>query len=325
MNKLMLKRRFNLTLSDNMLRIWSEKPIIVMKNSNSIQIVETKIKDKRCLIINIHLDCKISNRKKQIKDLADVIDFLLLSYSSLNLICTGDFKSARAKLKDIKLHPCCSNDPTWRKSKEREYTTKIDYVFYTGQMNVGVELVSTESDHKALCCRIKSIRRFKGNRITLVQSNLSKRKTIQSCPWSWTKYPEINIQGYLGPNKTRMTIPSVVKLNEYIKKEKERISKSVLISKEEWQRVLKLTNIKPYQKFQPIIDSNGKPVLRIQQYIETVKKNLQECTSNAQAPYTTQILELKDYKITTVVNGMIENMNKISPRKSCGNDGIYPY
>ena len=125
-NKLRLKEGFNISSPNNGLRIWSNNPIVILKNSDHIQIVETTAKKKKVFVINVHLDTKKSRRRHQIDELTADIQHLEHSYDETNTICVGDFNCERPELTSLTLKFQSPDVPTWRRSKREQFTSKLD-------------------------------------------------------------------------------------------------------------------------------------------------------------------------------------------------------
>lgn len=112
---------------NNDLRLWSKFKLIVLKNKKFVQIIETQIKKRKNILINVHLSNLLAHRKKELKEIAADIEHLKRNHKEANVICTGDFNKKKAKTADIGLmirsEPCI----TWRKNRNSRFTTGIDH------------------------------------------------------------------------------------------------------------------------------------------------------------------------------------------------------
>lgn len=119
----------------------------------------------------------------------------------------------------------------------------------TPHMKVDVKFDVTETDHKAAVCRVTRLGKGKGITCLLCQSSLSKRKTLASVPQTWDKYKYIAVLGFLEPNKTKKSFRNQDLIDQCIKNQKTELANGKLFSKSDLQRFMRLTCIKPYQKF----------------------------------------------------------------------------
>ena len=101
-----------------------------------------------------------------------------------------------------------------------------------------------------------------------------------SKPLSWTNYPDIKLLGLLGPHKTQMTFPSQQKLNDYKKAEKVKFQKEMINTREDWQKSMRLANLHPFRKFQPLLNSDKRPILTLTDFAKTMKDGLDSATGN---------------------------------------------
>lgn len=80
MNRHRFGEGYALYSPDNGMRIWTNHPMTVLKNADYLQIIEITIYNKKVFIINLHLNCKRSNRKFEITELFADIDHMELSH-----------------------------------------------------------------------------------------------------------------------------------------------------------------------------------------------------------------------------------------------------
>ena len=183
-----------------------------------------------------HLTCNNKNsRKVQITEIDQDTKHLINNFTGLNLISLGDFNDSADKLTAIPLTRAAIEQNTWRKNALVPYTSQIDHVLHSVQLELEVRLEETESDHQAMICTVQKLGACKGVSYPTERSNLSRLKTKASDPRSWRNLPDIPTYGFLGPNKSHWTVKNEEEHREPTKKYREKIFKEGLETILEWK------------------------------------------------------------------------------------------
>ena len=261
----------------NTLRIWTRHKMIVLKNIQRIQIIETKI------------------RKKDIDELLADLIHLLQSYSDSNIVCSGDFNEIRSNIPSLGLVYRTTDESSWRKNRKSRYSTAIDHFLSSECMDVSMTYHETEADHKAIIGNINTLGECKGISFLSPTSHLSKILTLKVHPRDWQEYPRFELFGWLGPNKTRQTVPNEQMLKELRETRKKEVRAGSLCTKSEWRRAMRFVDLKPYTYIQPLLDSNNQIITGVAKYVDVMLKGLVKATGAVHKRVKHHKLEIKEH------------------------------
>lgn len=151
------------------------------------------------------------------------------------------------------------------------------------------------------------------------------KRARASLPKTWQTYPDIPIQGFHGPNKVRCTLQSEQSYELWSKNYKSKIYREGLQHSQEWQRALRLCNIRPFRAVSPLLDKNGKVITSISEYVNASKDHLSKATGCIWSKgIARSLVHLPDKDKDTLVKMMIDQIKMINLNKSCGCDGVHP-
>ena len=138
-------------------------------------------------------------------------------------------------------------------------------------------------------------------------------------PKGWRSYPDsIQTYGYDGPNKTRWTLRSELEHRRWSDEYKQRIYKEGLQYSCEWKRVLRLCDIRPYQRNSPTLDLDGNVISKISEYISTSISHLEKATNAVWEKCSPESLYHlpRSYK-HKLVKLMVHEAKGVNTNKSC--------